>query len=116
MGYLNVDGKLMTYNEYKDKIPKYKVHGLKQFVNLYNIHKDKKKDKKDLHWGEEIEYSIYHCDDHEQSVKLYCDAKTLIKKFNDEHKKKEIDLQPEFGNWMIEGVPAEPYSNVEDAD
>lgn len=62
MGYLNVDGRLLTYNEYKDKIEKYKEHGLRQFINLFKAHKDKKIASDKLHWGEEVEYSLFHCD------------------------------------------------------
>jgi hypothetical protein len=29
MGYLTAFGELLTYSEYKDKIPLYKIHGLK---------------------------------------------------------------------------------------
>lgn len=43
-------------------------------------------------------------------------ADKLIEEFNEEHKKKEIELQPEFGNWMVEGVPSSPYGSTEDAD
>lgn len=28
MGYLKIAGKVMTYNEYKDKIEDYKKHGI----------------------------------------------------------------------------------------
>ncbi len=60
MGYLTVHGRLMTYDEYKDKIPLYKIHGIKQFLNIYNAHKNKQVDKRNLHWGDEIEYSLYY--------------------------------------------------------
>jgi hypothetical protein len=53
MGYLNVKGKLMTYNEYKNMVEKYKCHGLTQFLTIFEAHKDKYIDAKDLHWGEE---------------------------------------------------------------
>ena len=68
MGYLTVNGILMTYTEYKDLQDKYKKHGLMQFVKLYNIHKDRQIEEKDLHWGEEIEYHLYKFDDATNSV------------------------------------------------
>jgi len=43
------------------------------------------------------------------------DAFSLIQEFNEEHKDEEIHLQPEFGNWMVEAVPAGPYSTMENA-
>jgi hypothetical protein len=44
------------------------------------------------------------------------DGFRLIHEFNEEHKDQDIHLQPEFGNWMVEAVPAEPYNSVENAD
>lgn len=44
------------------------------------------------------------------------DGFRLIHEFNEEHAGKDIHLQPEFGNWMVEAVPAEPYNSAEDAD
>lgn len=36
MGFLNVKGGVLTYNQYKEKIENYKKHGLMQFCSLYN--------------------------------------------------------------------------------
>ena len=82
MGYLTVNGVLMTYAEYKDLQDKYKKHGLMQFVKLYNIHKDRQIAEKDLHWGEEIEYHLYKFDEATRSVKLSCDGNAIIDEFN----------------------------------
>jgi hypothetical protein len=56
MGFLNVKGNVLTYNQYKDKIEGYKRHGLLQFVSLYNAHKNKFIPLRDLKWGEEMEF------------------------------------------------------------
>jgi|LakMenE18May11ns_1017448.scaffolds.fasta_scaffold8491940_1 hypothetical protein len=56
MGFLSVNGFLMTYEEYKHWQVRYKRHGLMQFCKLYSVHKDRQIKKEDLHWGEEIEY------------------------------------------------------------
>lgn len=29
------------------------------------------------------------------------------------YKDSEVQLQPEFGNWMVEAVPSEPYKSIE---
>ena len=65
MGFLTVNGVLMTYDEYKCKHLQqlYKMHGLMQFVKLYSIHKDRQIEAEDLHWGEEIEYHLYAFDE-----------------------------------------------------
>ena len=68
MGFLTVNGVLMTYDEYKHLQDMYKRHGLMQFVKLFNIHKDRQIDAADLHWGEEIEYHLYKFDEQKKSV------------------------------------------------
>ena len=60
MGYLTVQGRMMTYSEYKDKIEVFKLHGIRQFLEIYNAHKENRIDKRHLHWGDEIEYSLYY--------------------------------------------------------
>jgi len=101
-------------------------------MKLYNVHKDRFIEIEDLHWGEEIEYKLYKFDDANQSVKLSCDADEIItdfttqsavfENFDDtdeetkaiealtEMEKPDFKLLPEFGNWMIEAVPTDPYS------
>lgn len=63
MGFLTVNGMLMTYDEYKHKTRCYNALGMMQFANLYNIYKDRQIDVNDLHWGEEIEYHLYYLND-----------------------------------------------------
>ena len=63
MGFLNVKGGVLTYNQYKQKKEQYKKHGLLQFCSVYNAHKDKFINLKDLKWGEEMEYQIYTTND-----------------------------------------------------
>ena len=78
MGYLTVKVKLLTYNEYKAHIELYKRHGLAQFLKLYEAHKNNHVDRKNLHWGEEVEYALFYFDVNSSSVKLMNDAYRLI--------------------------------------
>lgn len=59
MGFLGVLGDVITYNNYKEHIPRYKKHGLKQFVSNYKAHCNRKIEVENLKWGEEMEYQIY---------------------------------------------------------
>lgn len=68
MGFLTVNGMLMTYDEYKMKVNCYKQVGLRQFAHLYAIHKDRQIESAQLHWGEEIEYNLYRIDPETRSV------------------------------------------------
>ena len=83
MGFLTVNGKLMTYDEYKNVQHMYKRHGLMQFVKLYNIHKDVQIEEENLHWGEEIEYHLYSFDEELKKVQLACDADEIMSKFSE---------------------------------
>jgi hypothetical protein len=66
-----------------------------------------------LHWGEEIEYHLYHLDHATKTVKLACDASDILAKYknlsDEDQKQIGFKLLPEFGNWMIEAVPSAPY-------
>ena len=113
MGYLTIKGRLMTYLEYKDFVEQYKHHGLIQFVKIYEAHKDRRISQENLHWGEEIEYSLFQFDPESQRVFLTNQALKLIEEFNS-LPDQGVHLHPEFGNWMVEAVPTEPYGAMED--
>ena len=70
MGFLTILGDVLTYDQYRDKIEKYKQHGLDQFISVYNAHKLKFIPLKELKWGEEMEYEIYVCDQATNTIKL----------------------------------------------
>ena len=38
----------------------------------------------------------------------------MIHEFNEKGDTREVSLHPEFGNWMIEAVPTDPYGAMED--
>jgi hypothetical protein len=115
MGFFTVTGKLVTYNEYKDYIETYKRTGLKQFVRNYNCHKDRQIERKDLHWGEEMEYAIFDLTKQGVKPQLVCSANEHIQEFNKEAEEKngDVTLTIEFGSWMVEAVPAAPYNSPE---
>ena len=52
----------MFYSEYKKHNEKYKEVGIQQFLNLFKSHKGRRLEKKQLHWGEEIEYTLFYFD------------------------------------------------------
>ena len=117
MGFLNVKGSVLTYNQYKDKIEQYKRHGLMQFKSLYNAHKSKYIPLKDLKWGEEMEFQLQYIDKKTKKVQLSNRGPELIKKFNESPlvAQSQVMLMPEFGGWMVEAVPTKPYGSLIDA-
>ena len=117
MGFLSVQGGVLTFNQYKDKIEQYKKHGLLQFVSLYEAHKGRSIPLKDLKWGEEMEYQLYVKDQEKKSISLSNRGPELIQVFNSSKVAANTDimLMPEFGGWMIEAVPSKPYDSIIDA-
>ena len=125
MGFLKDLGFVMTYNEYKEFIAKYKQKGIMEFIGVWNAYKDKRLSKEDLHWGEEIEYHMYTFKEEDNRVALSCDAVQIIQKFDrpsvernedgllpwekDPLEQLDFRLMPEFGQWMLEAIPANPY-------
>ena len=115
MGFLGVKGGVLTYNQYKDKIEFYKRHGLLQFVSLYHAHKGKRIPIDQLKWGEEMEYQLGVCicdpSGKFSRMKMSNRGPELIKEFNTNPMAaaSKIVLMPEFGGWMVEAVPTEPY-------
>ena len=63
MGFLSVQGGVLTYNQYKDRVENYKKHGLNQLVSIFEAHKDRFIPLEQLKWGDEIEYQLYQIGD-----------------------------------------------------
>eukprot|EP00347_Sterkiella_histriomuscorum_P009710 403340177 len=102
----------MTYSEYSHLCEKYKQHGLIQFVHIYNAHKNRDITCSKLHCGEELEYSIVQFDHDAKRVYLSTEGYDLIQEFHEKYPDHpDITLHPEFGNWMVEAVPTEPYGS-----
>lgn len=117
MGFLSVQGGVLTYDSYQSKVEQYKKHGLKQFMSIYAAHKDRNIPLRELKWGEEMEYQLYVQDQENKSIKLSNRGPELIQIFNSSKLSvnSDIMLMPEFGGWMIEAVPKKPYNSIIDA-
>jgi hypothetical protein len=61
-----------------------------------------------------MEYNLFYFDPWSEKVMLANQGFRMIDEFNSCHQDKELHLQPEFGNWMIEAVPSKPYNSIED--
>ena len=92
-------------------------HGIEQFLNIYHAVKDVKNDQ--LRFGDELEYALLRLegepDDPNRTVKISLRAteiKALLEK-SQEHGMRYglspadvISWMPEYGAWMLEGVPS----------
>lgn len=91
-------------------------------MSLYHAHKGKRIQIDQLKWGEEMEYqlgvSICDPDGKSSRMKMSNRGPELIKEFNTNPvaAASKIVLMPEFGGWMIEAVPTEPYMSQIDPE
>ena len=84
---------------------------------MYDAHKDRNIPLEDLKWGEEFEYLTMKCTSNGGYV-MTTRGNEYIDQFNNSHLAREhgIKLMPEFGGWMLEAVPNEPYQSIIDAE
>ncbi|KRZ54088.1 Glutamate--cysteine ligase [Trichinella nativa] len=108
-------GEPLEWSELKKYVEQVKLHGIKQFINLYKRLKDRQGDC--LRWGDEIEYFVLKFDDEKRQVHVNLRSEqvlsTLIANESPEPRKNEFLWRPEYAKYMIEGTPGEPYSNIE---
>lgn len=111
MGFLEV-GTPLSWCESAEWLAYVRKHGIVQFIHLYNLVKDRRNDV--LKWGDELEYHLIEIPD--KSVgppRLALIAPEVIEILETQDKELEFDIQsawhPEFGSWMVEATPGEPY-------
>jgi len=86
-------------------------HGVLQFINLYKSMLTRSNDV--LLWGDEIEYMIVKFDQATGKATLSLKATSVIEALEAEEaamgSKSETAWRPEYGEWMVEAVPSNPY-------
>lgn len=115
MGFLEVGNPLewQDSDDYHSVLNYVSEHGIKQFLEVWNLVKDRKGDE--LRWGDELEFHIFSKED-DGKVKLALCAHDIIAKLQaeDEEVVKAGGAQraiwhPEYGAWMIEATPNAPF-------
>lgn len=113
MGLLT-EGSPLSWEETKKWSKHVREHGIKQFIHLYRRLKDRQDDV--LKWGDEVEYILVKFDDENKLARVTLRASELLPILN----QKEIDdpkgvkslWRPEYGSYMIEGTPGQPYGGL----
>ena len=90
-----------------------RTHGVKQFSIQYN--RTKSVETPLFLWGDEIEYGIFAYNKNEKYFDLSLRGAELrdeLKVLEGEcvHLNEGCEWQPEYGSWMIEAVPRDPYA------
>ncbi|VDP99505.1 unnamed protein product [Trichobilharzia regenti] len=110
MGLLTV-GSPLDWPETKKNAVFVQKQGIKQFILLY--HKLNSRTKHTLKWGDEIEYTLVRFDPLKCKAQLYLGATELLKVMGKENNTGgEITWQPEYAEYMIEGVPGIPFGRL----
>eukprot|EP00752_Nemacystus_decipiens_P010042 g8955.t1 len=88
-------------------------HGVLQFLNAYLRVKDIHNDE--LLWGDEVEYGIFKVDSQTKRVKLSLRGAQILEELDAKEKESLHRLEgctwhPEYGSWMVEATPRQPFS------
>uniref|UniRef100_A0A7S3JZB8 Glutamate--cysteine ligase n=1 Tax=Aureoumbra lagunensis TaxID=44058 RepID=A0A7S3JZB8_9STRA len=115
MGVLTV-GEPLKWEDSLDKLEYVRRHGVLQFINHYKKYKDISKDV--LFYGDEIEYGLFRMD-HDDRKPYLCLRAAEVRALLEEREVEEkfgaaeagkCTWHPEYGSWMVESTPADPYS------
>lgn len=107
-------GNPLTFKNSKPYLKSVRRSGVQQFINHYNRVKDVKTPS--FFWGDELEYGIFRYDGLKKSYDLAICRGAEIQKSLESVENTLSDLpygclwQPEYGSWMVETVPREPYN------
>jgi len=110
MGFLEVGAPPLSWNECKRLSAYIKAHGITQFLNLYNLNKDHRNHI--LYWGDEMEYHMVYLDPTARKPKIYLEATDVLRDLCAAEEAVgggSQDWHPEYGAWMVESTPNEPY-------
>uniref|UniRef100_A0A8C1VLQ9 Glutamate--cysteine ligase n=1 Tax=Cyprinus carpio TaxID=7962 RepID=A0A8C1VLQ9_CYPCA len=113
MGLLS-QGSPLNWEETKKHADHVRKHGILQFLNIYNKVKDRQKDV--LKWGDEVEYMLVEMDAKNEKVRLVLNGKDVLETLQEKGEKINPNhptlWRPEYGSYMIEGTPGQPYGGT----
>ncbi|KAG0277169.1 hypothetical protein BGZ96_002997, partial [Linnemannia gamsii] len=119
MGLLSL-GTPMHWDEAKKYADHVRAHGIIQFLNLWEATKNSQKDC--LLWGDEIEYMVVSYDEENKKAKLSLRVWEILQELAKEEEEAAKDpakkllvnssWHPEYGRYMLEGTPGEPYMGL----
>ncbi|KAI8871656.1 glutamate--cysteine ligase catalytic subunit-like protein [Ramicandelaber brevisporus] len=112
MGLLTLGGSL-PWSIIKKHTEPIRTRGVQQLIKIYDTNKSRRGDP---HlFGDEIEYSIIRFDHSSRLAQAALHSHEMLDMLHSTHKMEETDWQPEYGRFMLEGIPGSPYgSGVDD--
>lgn len=113
MGLLT-EGSPLSWEETKQLAEHVRTHGINQFINLYKRLRDRQGDV--LKWGDEVEYIIVKFDDEKKTAKVSLRAQEILAALNEKENADPKGVKslwrPEYGAYMVEGTPGQPYGGL----
>ena len=122
MGFLGLGDPYEWEDSREDGIIQYiREHGVEQFVNMWKKVKDINNDS--LKWGDEIEYGILTTNKEAGTVRCSLRGAEILAELRRNEQSSSSPVSdtsdkvngscnwvPEYGSWMVEGTPQDPYS------
>lgn len=123
MGLLT-EGNALSWSDTHKNSQHVKNHGIRQFINIYHLHKDRRGDP--FLWGDELEYQLVKFNKEKNCAQLYLHSDAILSdlKTVETHKTTDADADDdnsddslkciwhvEFGSHMVESTPFNPYND-----
>nr|KAF6505276.1 glutamate-cysteine ligase catalytic subunit [Rousettus aegyptiacus] len=113
MGLLS-QGSPLSWEETKRHADHVRRHGILQFLHIYHAVKDRHKDV--LKWGDEVEYMLVSFDHENKKVQLVLSGEKVLETLQEKGERSNPNhptlWRPEYGSYMIEGTPGQPYGGT----
>ncbi|XP_070274508.1 glutamate--cysteine ligase catalytic subunit isoform X5 [Myotis yumanensis] len=113
MGLLS-QGSPLSWEETKRHADHVRRHGILQFLHIYHAVKDRHKDV--LKWGDEVEYMLVSFDHENKRVQLVLSGEEVLETLQEKGERTNPNhptlWRPEYGSYMIEGTPGQPYGGT----
>ncbi|XP_014724969.1 PREDICTED: glutamate--cysteine ligase catalytic subunit isoform X1 [Sturnus vulgaris] len=113
MGLLS-QGSPLSWEETRRYAEHVRRHGILQFLHIYRALRDRHKDV--LKWGDEVEYMLVKFDHENKKVRLILCGEEVLQTLQEKGEKVNPNhptlWRPEYGSYMIEGTPGQPYGGT----
>ncbi|XP_068258922.1 glutamate--cysteine ligase catalytic subunit isoform X2 [Nyctibius grandis] len=113
MGLLS-QGSPLSWEETRRHAEHVRKHGILQFLHIYRALRDRHKDV--LKWGDEVEYMLVKFDHENKKVRLALCGEEVLQTLQEKGEKVNPNhptlWRPEYGSYMIEGTPGQPYGGT----
>ncbi|XP_059586375.1 glutamate--cysteine ligase catalytic subunit isoform X2 [Alligator mississippiensis] len=113
MGLLS-QGSPLSWEETRRHAAHVRSHGILQFLHIYRALCDRHKDV--LKWGDEVEYMLVAFDHENKKVRLLLSGEDVLHTLQEKGERINPNhptlWRPEYGRYMIEGTPGQPYGGT----